>query len=52
MRSEEELRNSRDNTDEKLMAVLEYYTDCASALFEAINDPSFSTEDVKKIWTQ
>ena len=48
MKSEQQARNSRDNTDEKLMAVLEYFLSLheADEIFNMINDPQFEVDDV------
>lgn len=47
MKSEQEVRNSPDNTNEKLEAVLSYFlTKGINEVFNAINDPLFETEDV------
>ena len=48
MKSEQQARNSRDNTDEKLMAVLEYFLSLheADEIFNMINDPQFEVADV------
>ena len=48
MKSEQQARNSRDNTDEKLMAVLEYFLSLheADEVFNMINDPQFEVADV------
>ena len=48
MKTEQQARNSRDNTDEKLMAVLEYFLSLheADEVFNMINDPQFEVADV------
>ena len=48
MKSEQQARNSRDNTDEKLMAVLEYFLSLheADEIFNMINDPQFEVANV------
>ena len=48
MKSEQQARNSRDNTDEKLMAVFEYFLSLheADEIFNMINDPQFEVDDV------
>ena len=48
MKTEQQARNSRDNTDDKLMAVLEYFLSLheADEIFNMINDPQFDVADV------
>ena len=48
MKTEQQARNSRDNTDDKLMAVLEYFLSLheADEIFNMINDPQFEVADV------
>lgn len=48
MKTEQQARNSRDNTDEKLMAVLEYFLSLheADEIFNMINDTQFEVADV------
>ena len=48
MKTEQQARNSRDNTDDKLMAVLEYFLSLheADEIFNMINDPQFEVDDV------
>jgi len=50
MKTEEEFRNSRDNTDEKIIEALEYAFDSvevASTLLQMINDPAYDKEDIR-----
>ncbi len=51
MRTENEIRNSPDNTDDKIMAVLEYFLSLhkADEIFNMINDSQFDVSDVKNI---
>lgn len=48
MKTEQQARNSRDNSDEKLMAALEYFltTEQASDIYSAINDPLYEVGDI------
>ena len=48
MKTEQKARNSRDNSDEKLMAALEYLltTEQASDIYSAINDPIYEVGDI------
>ena len=48
MKTEQQARNSRDNSDEKLMAALEYFltTEQASDIYSAINDPIYEVGDI------
>ena len=48
MKTEQQARNSRDNSDEKLMAALEYFltTEQASDIYSAINDPFYEVGDI------
>ena len=48
MKTEQKARNSRDNSDEKLMAALEYFltTEQASDIYSAINDPIYEVGDI------
>ena len=51
MKTEQKARNSRDNSDEKLMAALEYFltTEQASDIYSAINDPFYEVGDIIKM---
>ena len=48
MKTEQQARNSRDTSDEKLMAALEYFltTEQASDIYSAINDPIYEVGDI------
>jgi len=47
MKTEQEARNSPDNTEKKLFAVLEYFlTKGVNEVYNAIGDPQFEVEDV------
>lgn len=50
MKTELQARNSRDNTDEKIVEALEYAFDSievASILLRMINDPMYDKEDIR-----
>lgn len=48
MKTEQQARNTRDNTDEKLMQVLEHFLSLheAEEIFDMINDPQVEVSDV------
>ena len=48
MKTEQQASNSRDNTDDKLMAVLVYFLSLhdADEISNMINDPQFEVADV------
>ena len=48
MKTEQQARNSRDNSDEKLMAALVFFltTEQASDIYSAINDPFYEVGDI------
>ncbi len=47
MKTEQQAKNSPDNTDKKLFAVLEYFlTKGTNEVFNAINDPQYEVDDV------
>jgi len=51
MKTESQHRNTPDNTDDKLIKVLEYFLSLheADEIFNIINDPKFEVEDVIKM---
>ena len=48
MKTEQQARNGRDTSDEKLIAALEYFltAEQASEIYSAINDPLYEMGDV------
>ena len=48
MKTEQQTRNSRDNTDDKLIKVLEHFLSLheADEIFNMINDPQVDVADV------
>ena len=48
MKTEQQARNSRDTSDEKLIAALEYFltAEQASEIYGAINDPLYEMGDI------
>ena len=48
MKTEQQARNSRDNTDDKLIKVLEHFLSLheADEIFNMINDPQFEVADI------
>ena len=48
MKTEQKARNSRDTSDEKLIAALEYFltAEQASDIYSAINDPLYEMGDI------
>lgn len=47
MKTEQQAKNSPDNTEKKLFAVLEYFlTKGTNEVFNAISDPQYEVSDV------
>ena len=48
MKTEQQARNGRDTSDEKLIAALEYFltAEQASEIYSAINDPLYEMGDI------
>ena len=48
MKTEQQARNGRSTSDEKLMSALEYFltTEQASDIYSAINDPFYEVGDI------
>ena len=55
MTTEQQARNNRDTSDEKLMAVLEYFLltkEEAERIYEAINDNQVEVADINEMLDQ
>jgi len=48
MKNEQQIRDTRNDTDDKLIKVLEYFLSLheADEIFNMINDPQFEVDDV------
>lgn len=51
MKTETEVRNSKDTTEEKVMAVLEYFLNQndADEIYSAINDNQYEVKDIVEL---